>query len=87
MLRRTSRVAIRRRETVLSRPSVILKAVLRALGHHDLARAVRRVSLVSDQLGYDIRAPHIERPPRLLEVKATTSVANDVFSCFVSRNS
>jgi hypothetical protein len=43
------------------------------LGHPDLARAVRRVSLVSDQLGYDVVAPRIGAPPRLLEVKATTA--------------
>jgi hypothetical protein len=46
---------------------------LTALGHPELARAVRRVSLLSDQLGYDIVAPRIGGSPRLLEVKATTN--------------
>jgi hypothetical protein len=38
----------------------------------DLARTVRRVSLMSDQLGYDVTALRIAGPQRLLEVKATT---------------
>jgi hypothetical protein len=41
------------------------------LGRQDLARAVRRVSLLSDQLGYDVTAPRVAGPRRLLEVKAT----------------
>ena len=48
------------------------RAELSALGHVELARDVRRVSLLSDQLGYDISAPRIDGPARLLEVKATT---------------
>ncbi len=42
------------------------------MGRSDLARDVRRVSLLSDQLGYDVNAPRVAGPPRLLEVKATT---------------
>jgi hypothetical protein len=53
------------------------------LGHPDLARAVRRVSLVSDQLGYDVVAPRIAAPPRLLEVKATSSSSEALI--FLSR--
>ena len=45
---------------------------LLALGHSELARAVCRVSLLSDQLGYDVTAPRIMGEKRLLEVKATT---------------
>lgn len=56
---------------------------LTALGHRDLAHAVRRVSLVSDQLGYDVVAPRIGAQPRLLEVKATTVVSDALI--FLSR--
>src|SRR4051812_6106621 len=49
------------------------RAELQQLGHADLARRVRRVSLTSDQLGYDVTAPRIGGPPRLLEVKTTTA--------------
>jgi hypothetical protein len=48
------------------------RAELLQLGHADLARSVRRVSLTSDQLGYDVTAPRVGGPPRLLEVKTTT---------------
>jgi hypothetical protein len=54
-----------------------------ALGHPDLARSVRRVSLVSDQLGYDVVAPRIGAAPRLLEVKATIATAEALV--FLSR--
>ena len=56
---------------------------LTALGHRDLARAVRRASLVSDQLGYDVVAPRVGAPSRLLEVKATTATHNALI--FLSR--
>lgn len=45
---------------------------LTSLNRGDLARLVRRVSLDSDALGYDISAPRLVGEPRLLEVKATT---------------
>ncbi|MFN8215215.1 MAG: DUF3883 domain-containing protein [Solirubrobacterales bacterium] len=45
---------------------------LTSLNRGDLARRVRRVSLDSDALGYDISAPRLVGEPRLLEVKATT---------------
>lgn len=50
---------------------------LNELGRPDLACEVRHVSLQSDQLGYDISAPRVNGPPRLLEVKATTPPASD----------
>lgn len=46
---------------------------LRNMGRSDLAHEVRRVSLLSDQLGYDVNAPRVSGAPRLLEVKATTA--------------
>lgn len=59
---------------------------LETLGHPDLARRVRRVSLDSDQLGYDVSAPRVTGPPRLLEVKATTIEEPDAFTVHLSRN-
>lgn len=59
------------------------KAELTALGHSELANAVRRVSLISDQLGYDVVAPRIGASPRLLEVKATTASSGGLV--FISR--
>lgn len=59
---------------------------LRELGHDELARAVRRVSLVSDQLGYDIVAPRLDGPPRLLEVKTAARPPQAEFEFFISRN-
>jgi len=56
------------------------------LGHADLARAVRRVSLISDQLGYDVVAPRVGGPNRLLEVKATTGPHDDPIRIHLSRN-
>jgi len=58
---------------------------LQDLGHPELARRVRRVSLESDQLGYDVSAPRTTGGPRLLEVKATTEVV-DAVVVHVSRN-
>jgi hypothetical protein len=51
------------------------RAELNSMGRPDVARQVQRVSLLSDQLGYDIRAPRVVGPQRLLEVKA--SVVHD----------
>jgi hypothetical protein len=59
---------------------------LRELGHEELARAVRRVSLVSDQLGYDVVAPRIDGAPRLLEVKTAADRPPAEFEFFISRN-
>ncbi|MHB8642845.1 MAG: protein NO VEIN domain-containing protein [Gaiellaceae bacterium] len=59
---------------------------LEELGYADLARAVRRVSLESDQLGYDVSAPRISGPRRLLEIKATTVIPTGVRGVHLSRN-
>jgi hypothetical protein len=58
---------------------------LAGLGYAQLAREVRRVSLLSDQLGYDISAPRVSGPRRLLEVKAT-SVETNPLTFHLSRN-
>ena len=58
---------------------------LERLGRPGLAREVRRVSLTSDQLGYDVVAPCLQGPARRMEVKATTSPAS-VIDIFISRN-
>lgn len=59
---------------------------LRGLGYPDLAREVRQLSLETDQAGYDISAPRISGPKRLLEVKATTAKDEDRVSIYLSRN-
>lgn len=59
---------------------------LEGLGHVSLARQVLRVSLVSDQLGYDISAPRIVGASRLLEVKATTATASEPIVVHMTRN-
>jgi hypothetical protein len=60
------------------------KEQLLALGHGDLAAQVRRVSLGSDALGYDITAPRTTGAKRLLEAKAAASGTMAQF--FLSRN-
>jgi Domain of unknown function (DUF3883) len=60
------------------------KEDLVALGHSDLAAQVRRVSLGSDALGYDITAPRTSGVKRLLETKA--GVDADTARFFLSRN-
>jgi Domain of unknown function (DUF3883) len=59
---------------------------LHELGHDELARAVRRVSLVSDQLGYDVVAPRLDGPARLLEIKTAARPPQSEFEFFISRN-
>jgi hypothetical protein len=56
-----------------------------ALGRPDLAEKVERLSLVSDQLGYDIRAPKIEGESRRIEAKGTRGTSESV-TFFLSRN-
>ena len=54
---------------------IVLAAVRRELieaGQADSAGKARRVSLQSDAFGYDVLAPRLTGPPRLLEVKAST---------------
>ena len=54
---------------------------LTRLGYPSLAERVRRVSLVSDQLGYDVVAPTVAADPWRIEVKTTRS--NAAFVKFV----
>lgn len=62
------------------------RSELDTLGYPDLARRVRRISLETDEAGYDVTAPRIMGSVRLLEVKATsTAVASEV-SVHLSRN-
>jgi len=63
-----------------------LRAELDELGYPELARAVRHLSLESDQLGYDIAAPRIAGADRLVEVKATTAVEEGTAFVYLSRN-
>lgn len=64
------------------------RAELAGLGRNDLAEQVRRVSLISDQLGYDISCPSIDGQLRLLEVKTTTEedAEGEPIRVFISRN-
>ena len=63
-----------------------LRAELNSLGYPELSRAVRHLSLESDQLGYDVAAPRIAGADRLIEVKATTTLAGGNASIYLSRN-
>lgn len=63
-----------------------LRAELDQLGYLELVRRVRRVSLLSDQLGYDVSAPRISEEKRLLEVKATTINPAGTVSVHLTRN-
>lgn len=58
---------------------------LRNAGEPELAGLTRRVSRVSDQLGYDVTAPRLDRSTRRLEVKGTRSGRNGV-TVYLSRN-
>lgn len=51
------------------------RQALAALGRPELAQAVRRVSAVSDQLGYNVVTPTIGDHPWRIEVKTTRSKA------------
>lgn len=57
---------------------------LRTLGREDLADRVRRVSEMSDQLGYDVVAPRI-LGMRRLEVKTSVATAAGLFRFYLSR--
>lgn len=59
---------------------------LRDAGHERLAGAVRHVSRISDAYGYDVAAPRVNGPDRLLEVKATTQVIETEATIFISRH-
>jgi Domain of unknown function (DUF3883) len=47
------------------------QAELRYFGEPELAKRVRRVSEISDQLGYDVTAPRRDRSTRRIEVKGS----------------
>ena len=57
---------------------------LLAVGHPELAAQVRRVSLGSDALGYDVSAPRTTGSRRMFEVKASSTHDGPAF--FLSRN-
>lgn len=61
------------------------KEQLHALDAAEAAKGVRRVSLISDELGYDVVAPRVDGSSRRLEVKATRSPAATV-TVLVTRN-
>jgi hypothetical protein len=60
------------------------KAQLIQLGRHDLADQVAQVSLISDELGYDVTAPRLTGSTRRLEVK-TAGAAGSSVTIFLSR--
>jgi hypothetical protein len=53
-------------------------AELVTAGSSDLAQEVSRVSLISDELGYDVTAPRLDHTTRRLEVKTTRSTSATV---------
>jgi hypothetical protein len=55
-------------------------------GRPDLAALVQRVSLISDQLGYDVVAPTLRGKVRRMEVKTTSRSAQTHFEVYLSRN-
>lgn len=65
---------------------IACKEELGQLGRPDLASAVQRVSLVDDSLGYDVSAPRISGPPRMLEVKTSGGQAQGMFAFYLTRN-
>jgi len=60
-------------------------AALSAVGRPDLAARARRVSLISDQLGYDIVAPSVTGGPWRIEVK-TTRISAVITPVILTRN-
>ncbi|MFN0011732.1 MAG: hypothetical protein ACKVS8_08840 [Phycisphaerales bacterium] len=63
----------------------LCKSTLAGKGRTDLAEQVRRVSLVSDMLGYDVVAPTTNADIARLEVKTMGYSGPDV-DCYLSRN-
>jgi hypothetical protein len=61
------------------------QAELLRAGASDLADSVCRVSEVSDQLGYDITAPRLDRTTRRIETKGTRASGTSVVF-YLSRN-
>lgn len=59
---------------------------LRKAGRQDLAKEVRRVSRISDRLGYDITTPTLDGQCRRLEVKGSASSCISWIEVNLSRN-
>lgn len=89
LLARARKVETRERELLGGEGEEAVVAACRAqlteLGADALAAAVRRMSLVSDELGYDVVAPRTGGSVRRLEVKSTRSAGATV-RLFVTRN-
>jgi hypothetical protein len=62
------------------------RSQLRELGRTDLAVKVRHVSLISDQLGYDVVTPRVSGDVLRLEVKTTRRATSQQTRVFISRN-
>jgi hypothetical protein len=58
---------------------------LMSLGSPELATLVTRVSLISDELGYDVTAPCLSGGVRRMEVKATRSLGSTI-TVIITRN-
>jgi hypothetical protein len=61
-------------------------AILEREGRSELASRVRHVSLISDQLGYDVVAPNLAGDDMRLEVKTTSRPPAADVSVFLSHN-
>lgn len=89
LLARANRVEARERKLLGEEGEEAVVAACRAqlveAGAPELAVAVRRVSLVSDELGFDVTAPCIDGSTRRIEVKATRS-PGDTVRIFLTRN-
>lgn len=64
----------------------LLKDELIGFGRESLANDVRRVSLVSDALGYDIVAPRLDETKRRIEVKTSGRAGEGLVRIYLSRN-
>ena len=62
------------------------RSQLLGIGRADLAEQVCRVSVVSDDLGYDVVAPRLDGTVRMMEVKTCGSPAGATVECYLSRN-
>ena len=63
----------------------LCKTELENAGRSDLISKIRHVSLISDQLGYDIVTPSVTGEPRRLEIKSSIA-SGTVNRFFISRN-
>ena len=62
-----------------------LRTQLSESGRGDLTNRVRRLSLISDQLGYDITAPRMDESSRRIEAKGTRS-SGSLLRFYLPRN-